>query len=104
MDQKELIQAFNLEMMGIYTRALKEVNYKASRFFQMLNEVGGVETARTLINSAKVSEGYIALWDRKRLDLTVEATVFSQSRWHPLFTKDEIQLCEKRLKDYKYKF
>ena len=56
----------------------------------MLHEYRGLETARILIHSSTVSEGYSALWERKRLDLTVEAVVHDNPKWHPLFTRDEL--------------
>jgi hypothetical protein len=56
-----------------------------------------------LINSPHVSEGYTALWERKRLDLTVEALVLDP-QWKELFTKDELNKAKQRLLDYRYKF
>ena len=55
-------KAFDAAMMGIYTRALKEAGYKATRFLEMLHEHRGLQTARLLINSDKPSDGYTALW------------------------------------------
>jgi hypothetical protein len=70
-----LISAFDEEMLDIYHRALAEAHYKATRFLSMLHEHRGLATARLLIHSSTVSEGYTALWERKRLDLTVEAVI-----------------------------
>lgn len=89
-------------MLGIYQRALSEAHYKATRFLSMLSEHGGVETARTLIHSPTVSEGYTALWQRDRLDLTVEAVIIDHPKWHALFTQEELDICRKRLAEYKY--
>ena len=61
-----------------------------------------IETAQLLIHSPTVSEGYTALWERKRLDLTVEAMIHDNPKWHPLFTVDELEICKKRLTDYEY--
>lgn len=97
-----LTAAFDEEMLGIYQRALKEARYNASRFLTMLHEHGGLETARILIHSPKVSEGYTALWKRKRLDLTVEAVIHDNPKWYPLFTRAELAICESRLTDYGY--
>ena len=47
-----------------------------------------------------VSTAYAALWERGRLDLTVEAMVLQSHRYHPLFTSDELKICEKRLREY----
>jgi hypothetical protein len=102
MTYETLAEAFDQEMFGIYQRAHSEANYNASRFLQMLHEHRGLETARILLHSANVSEGYTALWERGRLDLTVEAVIHDNPKWHPLFTQDELATCTKRLRDYEY--
>ena len=68
----------------------------------MLDERGGVETAKFLINSPKPSDGYTKLFERNRLDLTVEATVVNEPRWRNLFTDDEFKKAKARLKQYGY--
>ncbi len=74
----------------------------ATRFLHMLYEHRGLETARILLHSTNVSEGYTALWERGRLDLTVEAVIHDNSKWHPLFTQEDLAICTKRLKEYRY--
>lgn len=98
----ELDLAFDDAMHRIYHRALREARYKATIFLDMLFANRGVETARRLIHSTRVSTGYTALWERKRLDLTVEALIRDNARWHPLFTEEELAICRKRLQDYGY--
>jgi len=66
----------------------------------MLQEQHGLRTARILLHSPNVSEGYIALWERGRIDLTVEAVIHEHERWHRLFTPDELAIRSKRLRDY----
>ena len=85
---KELEARFDDAMMDVYLRALNECDYKATRFLQMLHEHRGLETARILLHASKVSEGYVALWERKRLDLTVEAVILA-AEWHALFSEQE---------------
>jgi len=97
-----LAQKFDEAMFGIYQRALSEVNYKATRFLQMLHDHRGLETAKILLHSPNVSEGYTALWERGRLDLTVEAVIHDNPNWHPLFTSEELAICTKRLTEYEY--
>jgi len=80
-----------------------EAKYNATIFLQMLSNEGGLRTAKTLINAAKPSDGYTELYLRKRLDLTVEAVVTENSRWHSLFEPEELELARKRLRDYGYK-
>lgn len=97
-----LVSQFDEAMVDIYRRALSEAKYKASRFLSMVQEDGGLATARYLIHAPQVSDGYTALWERKRLDLTVEAMVLINPKWHPLFTTEELQRCSDRLKEYGY--
>lgn len=94
--------AFDLAMMEIYVRAKAEVNYTASIFHRMLSDRGGLATAKHLINDLKPSDGYTALWERGRLDLTVEAVVTDNPKWHPLFEPHELARARKRLSDYGY--
>ena len=98
----ELITAFDEQMLQIYQRALSEAGYKATRFLQMLHEHRGLVTARILLHSATVSEGYTALYQRGRSDLTVEAVIYDNLRWHALFSEEELAICTKRLKEYEY--
>jgi len=99
---EHLIKAFRAEMFEIYRRARSEAGYNATRFLQMLEEHGGLETAKILLHSPKVSEGYTALWERQHLDLTVEAVIHDNPKWHSLFTEDELAICVRRLTDYQY--
>jgi hypothetical protein len=94
---------FDVAMLGIYTRAKVEANYTAKIYFDMLNRHRGLATAKALINATKPSDGYTALYERDRLDLTVEAMVLNEPRWHSLFLPEEIEKAEKRLKQYGYK-
>jgi hypothetical protein len=93
---------FDQAMFNIYQRAKKEAGYNASIFLRMLTEQGGIQTARTLINSAKPSDGYTALYEKGRLDLTVEAMVLENPKWHELFTSSELKRAKERLLQYGY--
>ena len=44
--------------------------------------------------------GYLKLCERGYINLTVEALVVENTKWHSLFTAEEIARAEKRLKDY----
>ncbi len=93
---------FDQVMFDVYRRAKYEAKYNATIFLQMLTDNGGLRTAKTLINAAKPSDGYTELYLRKRLDLTVEAVVTEDARWHSLFLDEELQRARKRLSDYQY--
>jgi hypothetical protein len=102
MSDDQLKTEFDQAMFRIYERALSEAKYNAIRFLHMLYEHRGVETARILIHASNVSDGYTALWERKRLDLTVEAIIHDNPKWHSLFTDQELAICNERLRDYQY--
>lgn len=74
---------FDVAMFEIYQRAKSEAGYNANIFLKMLSDRGGLDTAKYLINSPKESDGYTALYERGRLDLTVEAMVIENNRWLP---------------------
>lgn len=98
----DLEAQFDVAMFNVYRRAKDEAGYNATIFLQMLSENRGVRTAKSLISAAKPSDGYTALYLRGRLDLTVEALVVEDQRWHQLFTEDELKRARRRLKDYRY--
>ena len=97
-----LEEAFHAAMEDIYRRAKDEAGYNATKFRGMVAEHGGPEAARILINANAVSDGYTALWERERLDLTVEAKVVETPQFHALFTEEELEICRRRLKEYGY--
>lgn len=102
MRDTSLIESFDTAMMGIYHRALSEASYRASIFLNMLHEFRGLETARRLIHSPAVSDGYTALWELGRLDLTVEALIIENPSWHELLSAEELTICQNRLREYRY--
>jgi hypothetical protein len=87
---------FNRAMAEIYRKAKREAGYTATRFAQMLAEDGGVKTAKTLLHSRNISEGFEALWEANRLDLTVEYQVLL-GVFVDLFTEDERVIALNRL-------
>ena len=95
---------FEKAMHGIYTRAKNEAGYNATIYIQLLHNRGGLGTAKYLINAATVSEGYTALWQLGRLDLTVEAMIIDNPQWHSLFMPEELERARQRLVAYRYSF
>jgi hypothetical protein len=93
---------FAQAMFDIYRRAKLEAKYNATIFLQMLSDRGALAIARFLINSPKPSDGYTALYERGRLDLTVEAMIVENPMWHPLFSPQEIDRARRRLSEYRY--
>jgi hypothetical protein len=99
---KDLARRFDAAMFEIYRRAKLEAGYNATIFLRMISDKGGLATAKFLINSPTPSDGYTRLYERGRLDLTVEAMVVENPRWHPLFTNHELALASSRLRKYGY--
>jgi hypothetical protein len=95
-------QRFDAAMMGIYRRIKSEARYNAPRYFQLLADHPGLETARILLHAHSVSYDYITLWECGRLDLTVEALIHEHPEFHPLFTDEEREIAWKRLVEYEY--
>ena len=93
----DLEKRFDEAMMDVYRRAKTEASYAATRYFQMLNDHRGVETAKTLLRANGESEGFTALWERGRLDLSVEALIHDHPEYHPLFTPEEREMARQRL-------
>ena len=85
-----LISEFDRAMHDVYRKAKNEAGYRARIFRKMLHRQGGLATAKQLINAPNVSDGYTALWERGRINLTVEAVVVENRKYHELFTADEL--------------
>jgi hypothetical protein len=99
----DLLKQFDGAMFEIYSRAKSEAGYNATIFLRMLGDRGRLATAKYLINSPKPSDGYTQLYERARLDLTVEAMVVENPKWHTLFTSEELERARQRLVQYGYK-
>ena len=98
----DLGRKFDGAMFDLYRRIKVETKYNAIAFLQMITDRGGVATAKALINSPKISDGYAALVERGRLDLTTEAFVIGEQKWHTLFTSEELGKARERLKLYNF--
>jgi hypothetical protein len=94
----QLERRFAAAMHGIYINA-KAIGYPASDFLHMLNTQGAMITAQSLVMRSSPSSGFTALWERKRLDLTVEALVVEQP-WRALFSPELLAAAQKRLDAY----
>ncbi|PRW65238.1 GmrSD restriction endonuclease domain-containing protein [Actinopolyspora mortivallis] len=99
--REPLVAEFEQRMRSLYERARKEAHYTATYFLSMLAEHGGLDTARKLLAGAAVSDGFATLWERGRLDLTVEALVV-QPRFAELFSAEELRTAERRLEQFGY--
>ena len=101
-DEVEVRRAFDEAMRDIYTRALREAGYHATIYLRMLSEHGPLETARKLLASSTPSAGFTALWEKGRLDLTVEALVL-KAEFQQFFTDEELETARERLERLGYR-
>lgn len=94
--------AFHQAMVSIYERAKTEAGYTPSYFLGMVSELGALGTARKLLHAPAVSDGFSNLWERGRLDLTVEALVLRpEFSW--LFADEELDQARGRLDQFGYR-
>ncbi|MFH1890328.1 MAG: hypothetical protein ABIJ91_02040 [Candidatus Kuenenbacteria bacterium] len=88
-------------MWKSYFDTKRETRYSPEYFRKMLEEHGGLGTAQRLLSSKKPAQGFIELWMRGRLDLTVEALVL-QDKYKDLFLEPELETAKIRLKSLGY--
>jgi len=62
----------------------------------MVREFGGLQTAKRLLQTPGLQYGFEVLWERGRLDLTMEALVLKPP-WNQLFTDEEKEIAIARL-------
>jgi hypothetical protein len=65
----------------------------------MISEQGGLGAARQLLWSNSPSEGFTTLWERGRLDLTVEAYIL-RDEFASIFTDEDCEQARARLEEY----
>jgi hypothetical protein len=99
---RDLEKEFHHAMVSIYERARHECGYNATRFLQMVNSRGGLQAARLLLHGP-LTDGFAALWELGRLDITMEALIL-QATWSQLFTDEELEIARRRLQDAGYEF
>ncbi|MET8349015.1 DUF262 domain-containing protein [Micromonospora sp. NPDC005206] len=92
---------FERAMRGVYETARREAGYNATYFIGMVAAHGGLATAKKLLASPVVSDGFAALWERGRLDLTVEALV-AKDEYESLFTPHELDIARHRLRQFDF--
>ena len=92
---------FDHAMHGTYEAARKK-GYVATYFLKMLHEHGGVETAKRLLEKPDAQIGLTKLWELDLLEETVEAVLWNNTQYHPLFNSSHIQEAHRRLDEFGY--
>lgn len=93
--------SFDQAVLEIIERCREELRYNPRYFRVMVTQYGALGATRKLLHAPAVSDGFVSLWERSRLDLTVEALVV-ESRFAHLFTEEELEIARKRLLDFGY--
>lgn len=94
-DRTDLERRFDAAMLDIYHGAAR-LGYLPTRFLEMVQVYGGVETAHRLLATEKVQDGLGELFLLDRLDLTVEHHVLLPE-FAPLFSGKELRTARARL-------
>ena len=94
-DLVNLERRFDAAMLDIYQGAAR-LGYRPTRFLEMIQVHGGVETAHRLLATDKVQDGLGELFLLGRLDLTVEHHVLLPE-YASLFSDEERRTARVRL-------
>ena len=93
---------FTLQLQAGYQEASTKYGYKATVFWGMVGEHGGVGACKRLLAADSLQQGFETLWKCGRLDLTFEATICDNPQWQSLFTQAEINEAHRRLDELGY--
>ena len=88
--------AFDVALLTAMERSRVEVGHDPSALRLMSHRLGALGAARALLATATISDGFVALWERDRLDLTVESLVLDDAFAH-LFTQEQQDTARRRL-------
>ncbi|MGC5258221.1 GmrSD restriction endonuclease domain-containing protein [Gordonia sp. DT218] len=90
---------FHNAMVDICERSKREARYNPTQFRAMVAELGGLEAARILLAKPTVSDGFSILWEKGRLDLTIEEVV-RKKQFAQLFSQEELDVAQLRLAQF----
>lgn len=92
---------FDLAMHELYSRIVRECGgrYHPTKFHDMLEQHGGVETAHRLLrpDADFFSYGFQRLCELKKSHLTMEAMILELDYANQLFTAEELRTAKERL-------
>ena len=84
--------------------AMRAFKYNPQYFKNMLSEVGAKRAIGELLSKPKASDGLTTLWDNGRMDLSMEALIIDNEKFHHLFKDEQLANARKWLKGYGYEF
>ena len=103
MGEDQLEINFEKEMYRIYRDAFEKCKYRAHIFHGMLQDYGGLLTAKKLLSQHGLQHGFEKLSQLGYAHITMEALVLREP-WRQLFTQKEREVAIARLKTFSYQF
>lgn len=103
MEEDLLEAAFEKEMYRVYREAYTKCKYKAHIFHGMLQDYGGLVTAKRLLSQHGLQHGFEQLCQCGCPDITMESLILREP-WRKLFSDKEKEVAVARLKTFGYKF
>jgi len=73
----DIVKIFHQKMLQVYEKA-KDQDYFANYFKGMLDQYGGMETAKRLLAKSQLQTGLFRLWELKMLDSSMESLVIQE--------------------------
>ena len=98
---EQLKKLFHQAIIDLYKQIIKSVKYKPTRLMDYINKYGGYEAAVKYISTESNVQDFAILWEKERLDLSVEALITNE-QYRPLFSEDILSFCDRKLKEYSY--
>ena len=92
MDARE--KDFLKAMTELLERRKEVLGHPSTRVIQMVSNYGAVEAARRIINIPQDTTGLVELWEKRRLDLSIQTLVL---RFPDLFTDEEMGKAQETL-------
>jgi hypothetical protein len=92
---------FDKKVKSAINEMMRKIGYRPSYLIKMISDDDSVVAVKSLLNGKTETYGFTTLFEKRRLDLSMENIVYSEN-WGDLFTEEEISIAKKRLKDYGY--
>ncbi len=93
---------FEARITKTISDSARECRYTPHIFIEMRARYGTVEAIKMLLRKPIAASGFVRLWEKDRLDLTVESIIL-EPEWADLFTPEERQIAKRRLDEFKEK-
>lgn len=77
-DRTDVVKRFHKEMILLCREVESVLGRRPQTLLRMISQMGGVEAARAVVGEAHPSDTFVMLWERGRLDLTLESLVLKE--------------------------